>query len=219
MNAAVWKMRHAGSPQSRDGLTDVEILEGLTEGDWEPDDEVQGPGEADWQPLEAHPHFAEALAEYEPPARHSGEDEARLDFNPLIDVALVLLIFFMLTTAYSLFAKVLDLPQTPPPADAAGPKPPSELAKKMIIVSAKKRPAGTVLTIDGQEVTATDVAARLKEAVSKSGKNLVLLDAADDVEWEGVTAVMDAATGAGVERVVFANKVPPKAPAPPPPGG
>ena len=37
-------------------------------------------------------------------------DETRLDMNPLIDVALVLLIFFILTTTYESLRRAIDLP-------------------------------------------------------------------------------------------------------------
>src|SRR5687768_11186452 len=96
-----WKMRHEGAPQSVEGLTAELIVEGVQEGQWEPTDEVMGPGESDWKSLETHPHFAEAMAAYDPPMSPPLPDETRLDMNPLIDVALVLLIFFILTTTYT----------------------------------------------------------------------------------------------------------------------
>ena len=93
-----WKVRHEGSPQHRELATAQEVLQGLIDGVWEPTDEVRGPNDAKWQPLETHPQFAEAAADIEPlPKMH--EDESKLDMNALIDVCLVLLIFYILTTS------------------------------------------------------------------------------------------------------------------------
>ena len=51
------------------------------------------------------------MADYEPPPPKHPEDETRLDMNPLIDVALVLLIFFMLTTTYEELRKEFNPPR------------------------------------------------------------------------------------------------------------
>src|SRR6478609_4934644 len=109
---SAWKVRHQGSPESVDGVSPEEIVDGVKEGIWEPTDEVRGPGESEWKSLEVHPIFAQAMADYEPPPSHEPEDETRLDMNPLIDVALVLLIFFILTTTYAALQRVLEMPTT-----------------------------------------------------------------------------------------------------------
>ena len=41
------------------------------------------PDDTDWVPLEQHPVFANAMAEYEPPPPKHYPDETRLDMNPL----------------------------------------------------------------------------------------------------------------------------------------
>ena len=106
-----WKVRHAGSPRAVDGLTLAQVLDGLEQARWDPTDEVMGPDDVNWTPIEQHPQLEEAAAALEPPPQPN-EDEARLDFNPLIDVALVLLIFFILTTSYAALQKVLDMPSS-----------------------------------------------------------------------------------------------------------
>src|ERR1700722_14948326 len=95
-----WKVRHEGSPKHIEVATAQEVLQGLIDGQWEPTDEVRGSEDAAWVALENHPQFAEAAADLEPvPKFH--EDESKLDMNALIDVCLVLLIFFILTTSYA----------------------------------------------------------------------------------------------------------------------
>ena len=101
-----WKMRHQGSPESLDGLTAEQIVEGVQEGQWEPTDEVKGPNDANWTQLEHHAHFAEAMEALDTPFAPPQPDETRLDMNPLIDVSLVLLIFFILTTTYEELRKM-----------------------------------------------------------------------------------------------------------------
>src|SRR5262245_25384759 len=107
-----WKIRHEGSPRSIEGLTATQVVEGLQDGLWEPTDEVMGPEEKQWTAIESHAQFAELAADLEPPPPPAHPDETRLDMNPLIDVALVLLIFFMLVTTYETVRKVLDMPTT-----------------------------------------------------------------------------------------------------------
>src|SRR5262249_28118804 len=107
-----WKIRHEGSPQSIDGLELQQVLDGLRDGRWAPADEVMGPGEANWQAIENHPQLAETAADLEPPPPKDHDDETRLDMNPLIDVALVLLVFFILTTTYETIRKVIEAPGT-----------------------------------------------------------------------------------------------------------
>ena len=74
-----WKIRHEGSPQSVDGLTASEVVEGLQDGVWEPTDEVMGPGDRQWVAIENHPQFEEIAADMEPPLTPVHEDEARLE--------------------------------------------------------------------------------------------------------------------------------------------
>src|SRR5437763_13671333 len=106
----LWSVRHAGSEESVDGLTADDVLDGVREDVWDPSDEVTGPDDPEWVALEQHPVFAQAMADYEPPPPKHPEDETKLDMNPLIDVALVLLIFFMLTTTYEDLRKEFNPP-------------------------------------------------------------------------------------------------------------
>ena len=105
-----WKIRHQGSPRSIEGLTAGQVVEGLQDGLWETTDEVMGPHDEQWREIENHPQFEEVAAEIEPPEPRHHEDETRLDMNPLIDVCLVLLIFFILTTSYAALQQVLEAP-------------------------------------------------------------------------------------------------------------
>ena len=61
---SVWRVRHEGSPRSVERPVGRRgRWTGCDDGRWEPTDEVRGRGDADWQPLEDHPQFAEAVAD------------------------------------------------------------------------------------------------------------------------------------------------------------
>src|SRR5216683_3328480 len=106
-----WKVRHEGSPRTVNDLTPGLIAQGLEDGQWEPTDEVQGPGETTWTPIESHKVFAEVAEKLDltPPKTH--EDVTHLDMTALIDVCLVLLVFFILTTGYAALQKMLEMGQ------------------------------------------------------------------------------------------------------------
>jgi biopolymer transport protein ExbD len=108
-----WSARHAGSPRSVQGLTLAQIIVDLRDGLWEPTDEVMGPEDRAWVPIEAHPQLQAVASEIEQAPPKEQPDETRLDFNALIDVCLVLLILFILTATYTEKKKVVPVPTTP----------------------------------------------------------------------------------------------------------
>lgn len=203
-----WNIRHEGSPRSIEGLTLPQVLEGLRDGLWEPTDEVMGPDDRQWIAMEAHPRLAEVVADLEPPPPHEEDDETRLDMNPLIDVSLVLLIFFILTTTYETIRKVLDMPS----ATAAHVKSklmrvtPDKVKQVMIKVSARVEDGKTVVKVEDQPVPLREVANALKQYVQSTRKTELLIDADDQVDWETVVSIQDAAKGAGIQKAYFLTR-------------
>src|SRR5436305_1309119 len=106
-----WQVRQEGTTTPTVVPTANDVLGGLRDGVWLGSDEVLGPGEGRWVAIETHPAFEEAAAELEAPLKVE-EDETTLDMNPLIDVCLVLLIFFILTITYETLKRAIDLPQS-----------------------------------------------------------------------------------------------------------
>src|SRR6266699_2965214 len=106
-----WKVRHEGSPQHVEVPGVPEIVEGLQSGQWAPTDEVMDPQSATWVAIENHPKLEEIAADIEPSSPPFHDDETHLDMNALIDVCLVLLIFFILTTSYAALQKILETPE------------------------------------------------------------------------------------------------------------
>jgi biopolymer transport protein ExbD len=196
-----WRIRHEGSPRAVEGLSLADVLEGLQDGLWEPTDEVMGPLDHDWVALENHPQFADIALDLEPhPPRHY-DDETHLDFNPLIDVCLVLLIFFILTTSYAALQKVLPMPGVSTQAIKAPPVFTQEQVKQfMIEVVARQEDGKPVIRVEKQIVDPENLVAAISQWVKKERKNELLIDAAG-VEWGVVVAIQDAAKGADIQKV------------------
>jgi biopolymer transport protein ExbD len=199
-----WTIRHAGSPRSVEGLTSAQVLEGLQDGLWESTDEIMDEGDTAWAPIEVHPQFAELAAEIEPPAPPHREDETRLDMNPLIDVCLVLLIFFILTTSYATLQKVLDMPSASAQKIQGIPqKTRAQLDQFTIKVEARQENGKSVIRVEGRVTEPENLVSALSDFVRAKHVTEVLLEADDNVDWGAVVAVQDAAKGAGVTRVLF----------------
>jgi biopolymer transport protein ExbD len=195
-----WKVRHEGSPKSID-VEMPQILEGIGDGRWEPTDEVQGPGEAEWVAIENHPQFAAAVADFEPPPAKTYDDETRLDMNALIDVTLVLLIFFIITATYSVMLKRFNMPtvSTEPVGPAVVTK---EIRETSIKVEVKKVDGKTVYLVEDQEVPADLLATELTKRGGK-GKATLLLLHDNEVSHGDVVRVQDAARGARLEKILL----------------
>ncbi len=173
-----WKIRHEGSPQAVEGLALEEVLQGLADGNWEPTDEVMGPNDTDWRKLEEHPQFAEIASELEPhrPRRY-GDEEAHVDMNALIDVCMVLLIFFILTTSYAALQSRLESPDVAPKDDKAEAVriiDDNEAAQgiRVVVLMEKGEP---VIKIEGNRVRPDEVEAELKKLVRTSKKTTLYL--------------------------------------------
>jgi biopolymer transport protein ExbD len=197
-----WKIRHEGSPQAVEGLTLPQIVEGLQDGHWEPTDEVQGPQDQQWLPIESHPALEEVVLDMEPPPPRVEEDESRLDMNPLIDVCLVLLVFFIMTTSYAAIQKMLDTPDAS--SDKRGPAivKPDMIKERMIKVEVRQEGGQTVFKIEGQPVTREALLPMLRQFTRESNKSELLLDHDFDAPHGAVVAVQDAAKGAKIEKVL-----------------
>jgi biopolymer transport protein ExbD len=203
-----WKIRHEGSPKSIDDLTLDEVIEGLQEGQWETTDEVMGPNDTQWVALENHPQLEEIAADIEPPPPPPHDDETRLDMNPLIDVCLVLLIFFILTTSYAALQKVLDSPSISEDNDTKMKVVSrADVEKVMIMVRVTMEDGKPVIHIDKDVVPKERLLGALKSYVGKTPKTELLLEPDPEVPHGTLVAIQDAAKKAGVLKIHFAREV------------
>ncbi len=196
-----WKVRHEGSPEHLE-TTLEEIQHALADGLWEPTDEVMGPGEADWVPIESHPALAEIAEELEPPPPRTYDDETRLDMTPLIDVCLVLLVFFILTASVAALQTRVEAPSV---SDKKSPKvkvvTKEQVEQQMVECKATLENGEPVVRVEDRVVELSKLTAEFRRYVRSTGKTTLLLDAGDDVPHDIVVKVIDAARRAGMERV------------------
>jgi biopolymer transport protein ExbD len=200
-----WKIRHQGSPRSVEGLSLAEVVDGLQDGQWDPTDEVMGPEDRQWTAVENHPALAEAAADLAPPRAKVHPDETRLDMNPLIDVALVLLIFFILTTSYAALQKAIEAPEAK--STNLGPLVVSQarVNELMVKVTARMDNVRKVIKVEDEVVDEPYLRAVLSRYVSSTRKTNLFLDA-EGLDLGSVVAIQDAAKGAGFVQVYFPDK-------------
>jgi biopolymer transport protein ExbD len=197
----MWKVRHQGSPSALGDLTLTQVAEGLADGRWEPTDEVMGPDDKEWVSIESHPQLESVAAELEPPPPRHYDDETRLDMNALIDVCLVLLIFFILTTSYAVLQKRMEAAGVS--GDKAGPPviTPEKVDQQMIRVSVRMEDGKPVYKVEDQVVDPDNLQSELRRYVKATSKTQLLFEHDYDVPHGAVVAVQDAAKLAGMEKI------------------
>jgi biopolymer transport protein ExbD len=198
-----WQLRHLGSPQTIANLSTEQVVEGLQEGAWETTDEVLGPTESQWTPIEQHPHFAEAALEIDLPEPRAPEDETRLDFTPLIDVCLVLLIFFILTTSYAHLQQTLPATEVGQEGRNLRVINPKDAKESMIGVTVKMEGGAPVIRVADKVVAQDDLPSALQRIVLDSKKVQMLLEHDEDVPYGTIVLIRDGAKGAKIERVLI----------------
>src|SRR4051812_36110123 len=128
-----------------------------------------------------------------------GREDPEINFIPLIDVLLVILIFLMVTTTYQ---RVAELQITLPEADAD---------------QAKDRPKEINVGIDAQGryvidrnvfsfTTVSAMADILKRAAAASQDPVVIINADAQATHQSVVHVMEAARQAGIVHITFATQ-------------
>jgi biopolymer transport protein ExbD len=197
----MWKVRHEGSPSALSDLTLEQVAEGLADGRWEPTDEVMGPNDKSWVPIESHPQLEAIAAELEPPPPRHYDDETRLDMNALIDVCLVLLIFFILTTSYAVIQKQLEAPGVT--ASEVGPPviTTAMVKEQMVFVKVRMEDGKPIIMVEDRVIDPNNLESDLRSFLKATKKTRLLLQIEDDVPHSVMVAVQDAAKGAGMEKV------------------
>ncbi|MBN9117848.1 MAG: biopolymer transporter ExbD [Planctomycetes bacterium] len=205
---SAWQVRKEGAPEVYSLPSAAAVLAALRDGNFVPADEVRGPGEADFQPLEQHPAFADAALDVEPPPGETA-DETHLDMNPLIDVCLVLLIFFILTITYASLERALEVPEDTPEDKGAPKMHINELKDRVFMVVVKMDGEKPVFKIgipgSMKEVPANKDAVfkEIETIINTTGRKEMLVDIDKDVPW-GVELeiLLDAAKGNKVHSII-----------------
>ncbi len=133
--------------------------------------------------------------------RNVHRDEPEINFIPLIDVLLVILIFLMITTTYQ---RVAELSITLPEADAD---------------QAKQRPREINVGVDAQGryvidrvvfnfTTVGALADMLRKSAADAKEPVVIINADANATHQSVIHVMEAARAAGLTHITFATQTP-----------
>jgi biopolymer transport protein ExbD len=127
------------------------------------------------------------------------KDEPRIDFVPLIDVLLVILIFLMVTTTYNRFSELqINLPE------AGAEKQPERPNEITVTVD----PAGQY-AVNHQPVRFTGLEVlveSLRRAAAGSSEPVIVIAADAKASHQSVVNVMEAARIAGYHRITFTTQ-------------
>jgi biopolymer transport protein ExbD len=130
-----------------------------------------------------------------------GRDEPEINFIPLIDVLLVILIFLMVTTTYQ---RVAELQITLPEASA------DPMQQRLREINVGIDPQGRYV-IDKkmfQFTTVTALADALRAAAGDAKEPVVVINADANATHQSVIHVMEAARQAGLIHITFATQTP-----------
>jgi biopolymer transport protein ExbD len=202
---SAWQVRKEGSTEVYALPTSAEVVTALRDGNFVPADEVKGPGDTAFQPLETHPVFAEAAQDIDPPPGEE-TDDTHLDMNPLIDVCLVLLIFFILTITYASLERAIDVPEDTPDEKGAKQIEYKDIKDKVFRVIVKMDGEKPVIKIEGKEVPRASVFKEIETIVNTTARKEMLLDIDKDVPWGVETEILDAAKGNKIHNIINNQK-------------
>ena len=199
-----WRLRREGATTTLTLPSAQAVLDGVKDGEWAASDEVRGPGESAWRAIESHPQFEEAIGEMEQPEMPPPE-ETHLDMNPLIDVSLVLLVFFILTATYATLRRTVELPPEPPDPQSQRASLPKlkDLEDRVFKVIVRMEGDDPVVRVEGKVVALADLEAEMTEYVKRKGKPEAFVDVSPDVKWAVEIKVIEATRGAEVRRIYW----------------
>ncbi len=195
-----WQIRFEGSGSIVPVASAISVLDGLRSGEWETTDEVRGPGDNDWRPIEDHPTFADSTSDLSPP-RIEPPDETRLDMNPLIDVSLVLLIFFILTTSYSSLRRSIDMPAEPEEKTGPAKIRMSDIRDSSLEVTVWMDGEVPRIKLQDRIVDPRELEREMIAIVRESGRRQLILSVDGQVPWGVEAGVHDAAKAAEINQI------------------
>lgn len=126
-------------------------------------------------------------------------DDPEINLIPFIDVLLVIIIFLMLTTAYSSTAVL----QIQLPASSTGQQ---QRTPKKIEVAISASGGFAINNRVISSVSVDNLTSLLKEAAAEDAKAVVVINADGNAPYQLVVNVMDAASQAGLERITVMTR-------------
>lgn len=132
------------------------------------------------------------------PAGPKGRPTPNINITPLVDVALVVLIIFMVVAP--MLEKSLSLALPPPPEDPSPPPSPSDAPLVMTI------DADGAIRINEEPVARSDLPTVLPRMLAATKHKTLHVDAPDDLPYGKVVDAVDACRGAGARSIAMVTK-------------
>ena len=133
-------------------------------------------------------------------------DDPEINFIPLIDVLLVILIFLMVTTTYQRIAELqITLPEANADRRSSGRARSTSASTPQGRYKIDREPAFMFTSVDA-------LADELKRAAGDTKEPVVVINADAQATHQSVVHVMEAARAAGIVHITFATQASPNAP-------
>jgi len=194
-----WDLRNHDSDSKSILLESIEIQDLIVSGLISINDEIRKEGETTWKTFLDYPEFDDTFS-VKSSIKHD-EDE-NIDMNALIDVCLVLLVFFILLTSYAKLVQHLEAAKTNP--DSKIPSITTTQADQKTKVVIKTEAGKTLFYINEQVVESENLSTALKASARKLKSKDLILFYSDDVPYQAVISIQDAARAADFQQILQA---------------
>lgn len=160
-------------------LSDRSLLDGKLDAQTSRDTEVDSGSSSSSQPSVPAPPASKKRKRFE---SHHEEEDVEWDITPMVDVAFLLLIFFMLTAAFSIQKAIPSSAAPSEEASKSASVQKTQDAARILIIQIDEFNGFTVLDMDGQ----TNLASSKQELVS------ILLDLKEEIGTENIKVLIQA---------------------------
>jgi biopolymer transport protein TolR len=118
---------------------------------------------------------------------------ANINMTPMIDVLLVLIIIFMVITPLTPKGLEALVPQPAPPN-----QPQNDADQRTVVVTVNKDKS---MLINNESTDMTKIGPRLEEIFKTRAERVIFVKGDDDLDFQDVAKVIDAAKGVGIDKV------------------